>query len=203
MECFLNFLPLRVIKEIMRRYLLFGIAVMVILLQACRNELAEVAEVVSSDALQVERIDNFQMLYSDSAVVRVRVTGTTMLRHLDKQQPRQEFTDGVEVEFFGPAQRVSSRLTSKYAVRYETEGRVIVRDSVVWQTVNDEILETEELIWDEQKKKVYTNKFVTIQRPDEIIYGHGFEANEDFTHSKIKAIEGKIKIEDINKDFRE
>ena len=127
----------------------------------------------------------------------------TMLRHLDKQLPRQEFIDGVVVEFFGPGQHVSSRLTSKYAIRYETEGRVIVRDSVVWQTINDEILETEELIWDEKEKKVYTNKFVTIQRPDEIIYGHGFEANEDFTHSKIKAVEGKIKIDDINNDLKD
>ncbi|MCB0643626.1 MAG: LPS export ABC transporter periplasmic protein LptC [Phaeodactylibacter sp.] len=187
----------------MKRYLLFGIAGLALLLHACRNELAEVAEVVSADALQVERIENFQMLYSDSAVVRVRVTGATMLRHLDKQLPRQEFIDGVVVEFFGPGQHVSSRLTSKYAIRYETEGRVIVRDSVVWQTINDEILETEELIWDEKEKKVYTNKFVTIQRPDEIIYGHGFEANEDFTHSKIKAVEGKIKIDDINNDLKD
>ena len=183
----------------MKLYIQLFFLAAILILNACRNELAEVAEAVSSDALQVERIQDFQMLYSDSAIVRVRVTGNTMLRHLDKQKPRQEFIDGVEVEFFGPGRRVSSRLTSKYAMRYESDGKVVVRDSVVWQTINDEILETEELIWDEKEKKVYTNKFVTIQRPDEIIYGHGFEANEDFTHSKIKAVEGKIKIEDINK----
>jgi len=136
-------------------------------LVACKNELAEVNRVVSADDLQVERIQDFKMLYSDSAVVRVQIEGQTMLRHLDKNDPRQEFPDGVIVDFFNPGSNTTtSRLTAKYAVRHERDSRVIVRDSVVWETVNDEILETEELIWDEQTKKIYTNKFVTIQRPD-------------------------------------
>ena len=90
--------------------------------------------------------------------------------------------------------------TAKYGVRYPNEGLVIVRDSVVWESMAQEKLETSELRWDEREKKIYTNKFVRITRPDEIIYGHGFEANQDFSYSKIQAIEGRIKVGDLSKE---
>ena len=64
-------------------------------------------------------------------------------------------------------------------------------------------LETEELIWDEATEKVYTNKFVIIRRPGEIIYGHGFEANQDFTFSRIRAIEGRLKSDGMEEGFKE
>ncbi len=166
----------------------------------CKNELEEVARVVKPEELHMEYIDNFEMWYSDSAVIRVRISGPTMVRHLDEVDPRQEFPDGVHVEFFGSPNKVTSQLVSRYAVRYEKEDKIVVRDSVVWRTVNQEILETEELIWDEQEEKVYTNKFVTLRRPDEIIYGHGFEANQDFTRSKVRAIEGRIKLDELSEN---
>lgn len=161
----------------------------------CQNDLEEVARVITPEELHMEFIENFEMWYSDSAVVRVRISGPQMIRHLDEVDPRQEFPAGVHVEFFGSPNTVTSQLHSKYAIRYEKEDRIIVRDSVVWRTINQEVLETEELIWDEKNEKVYTNKFVTLRRPDEIIYGHGFESNQDFSRSKVRAIEGRIKLD--------
>ena len=171
-----------------------------ILLTGCGNDIAEVEALVEKFDTQVERASDVEILYSDSAHVRVRVTGPTMLNHLDRRDPHQEFPDGLVVDFFGEQKTVESRLTAKYGVRYPNEGLVIVRDSVVWQSVEEEKLETSELRWDEREKKIYTNKFVRITRPDEIVYGHGFEANQDFSYSKIQAIEGRIKVEDLSKE---
>ena len=166
-----------------------------LLLIGCKNDLDAIERLIQAEEVKVETINNFQTLYSDSAVIRVRLQGPKMVRHLDKTEPRQEFPEGVKVEFFSPNKIVTSRLTARYAIRYEKEGRVIVRDSVVWESPQNETLETEELIWDEKTEKVFTNKFVTVRREDEILYGYGFESNQDFTRSRIKAIEGKIKID--------
>lgn len=162
---------------------------------ACRNDMAQVREIVDQDRLAIESATNVSMLYSDSAVVRVKIEGPLMLRHIQQKEPFQEFPEGVMVSFFGPGRKVQSRLTAKYAIRYEGKNEVTVRDSVVWQSIGDERLETEELIWDDQKHIVYTDRFVKITKPDEVLYGHGFEANEDFTNLRIKALEGKIKID--------
>lgn len=45
----------------------------------------------------------------------------------------------------------------------------------------------------QRAQRVFTNKFVVLRRPDEIIKGHGFEANQDFSDAKIKAVEGHLK----------
>lgn len=167
----------------------------------CKNEVEDVDALVSRFNTQVETAKDVEILYSDSAQVRVRITGPTMLYHLDRREPRQEFPDGVSVDFFGPEGAITSQLDARYGLRLENKNEVIVRDSVVWQSVEGEKIETEELIWDERKRKIYTNKFVVITRPDEIIYGHGFEADQDFSYSRINAIEGRLKVEDLEKEL--
>lgn len=165
-------------------------------LVSCKNDPSAIQEAFPAEAVYVEEIRDFEMLYSDSAKVKVRVKGPVMWRHLDEKNPRQEFPQGVEVEFLDDALRINSRLTALYAVRMEPDSRIIVRDSVVWTGLNNEKLETEELIWDERAKKVYTNKFAVIRRTDEILWGHGFESDQNFSRSRIKAIEGRIKVGD-------
>ena len=171
------------------------------LLTGCKNSVEDVNALVSKFDTQVETAKDVEILYSDSAQVRVRITGPTMLYHLDRREPRQEFPDGVAVDFFGPEGAITSQLDARYGLRLENKSEVIVRDSVVWKSVEGEKIETEELIWDERKRKIYTNKFVVITRPDEIIYGHGFEADQDFSYSRINAIEGRLKVDDLEKDL--
>jgi LPS export ABC transporter protein LptC len=165
-------------------------------LAACENELAAVRQFFPEEATRVETIRNFETYYSDSAVLRAYVKGPEMLRYIDPSNPRQEFPAGLLMEFYSPNGQVSSRLYANYGIREEQQKRFIVRDSVVWESVGKERLETEELYYDEREGRVYTNKFVALFRPDEIIYGHGFEANDDFSRARIKAIEGKFKIAD-------
>lgn len=180
---------------------LLAAASLALLAGACKNEIEDVNTLVSKFDTQVETAREVEILYSDSAQVRVRITGPTMLQYLDRREPKQEFPDGVSVSFFGPEGAVTSQLDARYGVRLENKNEVIVRDSVVWQSVEGEKIETEELIWDERSRKIFTNKFVVITRPDEIIYGHGFEADQDFTYSRINAIEGRLKVNELEKEL--
>jgi LPS export ABC transporter protein LptC len=148
--------------------------------------------------IAVETAKDVAMIYSDSAMIKVQIVGPVMIRHLDKENPRQEFTDGVKVVFFTYGQQVESILTANYAIRLEKKNQIIVRDSVIWESAKGEKLETEELIWEERKEKIYTNRFVTITKPDEVIIGYGFEAKQDFSSWSINAVEGEFKTEGIN-----
>lgn len=161
---------------------------------ACENDIAEVQKYISKDLTAVETAKDIEMLYSDSAIVKVRVKSPKLIQHLDNNNPRQEFPIGISVEFLNANHRTTSRMTAKYAMRYEKDDKVIMRDSVVWLSEKKEQLETEELIWEETNDKVYTKKFVVIRKEEEIIYGHGFESNKDFTEWRINAIQGRKAI---------
>ena len=173
-----------------------AIALLALVMCACENDPAEVAALNAKLNTSVERAEKVKIIYSDSAVVRVIISGPVMLSYLDSSEPRQDFPDGVHVDFFGPNREKTGELTARYGLRMERKGQVVVRDSVVWESVKQEKLETEELIWDEKTAKVYTQKFVRITRPDEIIYGYGLRANQDFSEARINAVEGRIKVDD-------
>ncbi len=170
------------------------------LLYGCGKEAPENALDERLNA-NVELAKDVSIIYSDSAKLRVVAKGPVVLYHLDVRERKQEFIEGVIIDFFDPLENPSSKLTAKYGIRLEGKGQIIVRDSVVWQSVAGERLETEELIWDEKQQRVFTNKFVVLRRPDEIIKGHGFEANQDFSDAKIKAVEGQIKVDELSKEL--
>ncbi len=179
----------------LRTLLFFAAWLIAFLLGSCQNDLSEVEALVSKFDTTVEEARDVEILYSDSAKVKVRITGPLMLNAMERRESRQEFPEGVRVEFFDENQAVESVLVAKYGLRQQSEARITVRDSVVWTSVEGQKLETEELHWDERRELIHTNKFVIITRPDEVIYGHGFEAAQDFSYSRIMAIEGRMKIE--------
>ena len=159
---------------------------------ACENDQADIDALRNRLDVKVETVKEVEILYSDSAQVKVRITGSTMLNNLDRSEPYQEFIDGMLVEFFDDHQQVTGTLVAKYAIRYERQGEVIARDSVVWESTDGQKLETEELLWDEKDAAVYTQKFARITTDRETIYGHGFRANQNFTNARIQQVEGII-----------
>ncbi|MBX2926255.1 MAG: LPS export ABC transporter periplasmic protein LptC [Saprospiraceae bacterium] len=169
--------------------------VFTLLAPACERRASDVLPDILLNNPNLELLEDVEILYSDSAFVKVRVRGPVMLYHTERNDPRQEFIEGVEVDFLDRNQEVVSRLTAKYAIRRESIGTIIVRDSVVWQSSQNERLTTDEMTWDERLQKVFTDRFVVITRPEEILYGRGFEADQDFTNITMKAVEGRVKVD--------
>jgi LPS export ABC transporter protein LptC len=170
---------------------------------ACDTSSTREEQAYTPEDTEVEIGREVEILYSDSAVVRVRVTAPALHNYVDNLHPRQEFPEGIKLEFLTPTLQVRSTLTAKFAIRQQEKGLVIARDSVVLTTIDQEKLETEELIWDEKAEKVRTEKFVKVTKPGEVIYGYGLEANQDFSHWKITVPKGTIKAEQLDKAIKE
>lgn len=185
-------------------FLLFAkMSLLLLCFASCENDLAEINRLFSDEDTKKEIAKGVTILYSDSAILKVKVIAPVMERFVEREEPRQIFPNGLRVEFYDERGKADSWLTAKNGTRYEKSGRMVVTDSVVWQSVNLERLESEELIWDEKLQKVHTNKFVVIKRPGEIIYGYGFEANQDFSKSTIRAIEGKLKVDELDESLKD
>ena len=167
---------------------------------ACDNEVPEIQN-ISRDQLKIEKGKEVEIIYSDSAQIRVRVTGPTMLYYTDLNNPRQEFPDGVKAFFYDAIKNEQSVLTGKYAIRDERKKQVIVRDSVVWESITDGRLETSELIWDEASNVIRSTKFTKITRQNEVIYGFNFETNEKLTQWRILSPKGTLKVDELEQQF--
>jgi len=179
---------------------LHGLALLLaaVLIGACDNLRKENKQIFTPEDTQIVVAKDVEILYSDSAVLRVRVLGPVLYNYDDRDNPRQEFPAGVKIEFLDPDLTVKSVLTAKNATRYPENGQIIARDSVELNTIKQEKLETEELIWDEKTAKIFTDKFVKVTKPGEIIYGYGLEAEQDFSYWQIKVPKGRIKVDQLN-----
>lgn len=175
---------------------LFSIFIFTLLFSSCENDMSEIHRLFSEEDTKKEVGTDVEILYSDSAVVKIKVKAPTLERYTNRTDPHEEFPDGLRIDFFDERGNATSKLTAKSGTRFEKLGQMIVRDSVVWESNNNERLETEELTWDDKLQKVHTNKYVIIRRPGEIIHGYGFESNQDFSNSKIRAIQGRIKMDE-------
>jgi len=174
----------------LKLYILFCLSVA--FFSACENDLSEVNRLTGSAEKSIEIITDVEILYSDSARMKVRITGDTLIRYLTTPNGRDVFPHGVKFEFYNDSGQVSSTLTAKKAERLMKKQQVICSDSVLLKSVNGEEIFTNELIWDEPKKIVFTEKFVRLSKPNEVIYSYGFRSNQDFTRYEIKAVSGKL-----------
>jgi len=160
---------------------------------SCEPDIQKVQLIADKEKFPLEAADNVELLYSDSARVKVKLTAGRMERYTG-EDPYLELPKGVNVLFYSDSLTVKSSLRANYAVRYENRNIMEARNDVVVINEKGEKLNTEHLIWDEQKAKIYSEEFVKITTKDEIIYGNGFEANEDFTKYKIFNIKGIINL---------
>jgi len=164
-----------------------------ILIAGCENDLSKVKLYSKIEKTPVESAKNIRILYSDSARVQVEIRAP-ILNRFETDNPYIEMPRGIKASFFDDQLNVKSKLEADYGVRYERTQKMEARKNVVVINQKGEQLNTEHLVWDEQKEKLTSDVFVKITTKDEIIFGNGFEANQDFTKYKIFNIKGTIPI---------
>ena len=175
-----------------------------IALISCENDLSDV-EAVSSikNTMPLETAKKIEIIYSDSARVKARVLSPVLYHFDNVENPYYEMPRGVLVTFYesaGDTLLVESTLSSRYAIRYEKRQVMEVSDSVVVLNKKGEKLNTEHLVWDENTQRIYSDKFVKITTRDKVIYGDGFESNQDFSSYRIFKIKGVVSINDGGQD---
>lgn len=175
------------------RFLFF---IMLVFMVSCENDI-EVIQSFSADTLMPSQsMINAEINYTDSARLQLQITAPGIHNYSTETENYTEFPLGVLAQFFDKNGDIESQLSSNYAIYYTDKELWEAKDSVVVINKEGEILNTEQLFWDEKNKQIYSNSFVKITSPDEIITGEGFEADESFTRWKLKKITGTLYIEE-------
>ncbi len=169
------------------------------MLFACRNEMRDITAFDSMlDTLPGLSAYDIEFTYSDSAKIQIRLTGPTMHSY-DGEDPYLEFPDGFKVLFYDSLMNVQSQIRANYGINYQKRKLMEARGNVI--VINyeaDEQLNTEELIWDQRKEMIYSNKFVKITTGDGVLYGDGLESDQTFTSRRIINPSGEIMIDEEN-----
>lgn len=181
------------------KYLRVSIAIPLIgitmLFFSCANKIQKIKEVSAGDKLAGLEAESFQMIYSDSTIIRFKLNTPKLIRYDKVDDPFMEFPDGVKIEKYNDKMEQVASITSNYARYYEKEKRWEAKNNVVAVNPEGDTLKTEQLIWDENKAKIYSEQFVKIIRKDQVITGVGFESDQDLSNWKIKEAKGSIYVD--------
>lgn len=160
-----------------------------LLFSACERKVEDLTKIrIYSGPIMVAH--NITTIYSDSAQMVVEMHAPLQSEFNDGDR---EFPKGIKVDFYNEKGQLSSRLTSRYA-RYDraTEIYIATGDVVIDNFLEKKRVNSEELRWNRAEKRVFTDKFVRIKTPDEVLTGMGLTAAEDFSTYKILKPSGTI-----------
>lgn len=170
--------------------------ILIVCVVSCTSEEATQQVMNERINMPLETGKNIYLTYTDSGYTKAKLFAPLLERYANDERQETVMQKGITAYFYQKNNVVESFLKAKYAIRYDREKRMIARNDVVLVSRKGDTLNTEELIWDEVKQKIYSEKFVRITTKDEIIMGDGFESNTEFTKYKIFSIRGVISLKE-------
>ncbi len=170
---------------------------MLLLFSACSGKKQELgAAITERDSMPVMDTRGVTTLISDSGVTRYRIL-TEEWKVFDRKSPSYwSFEKGVYLEKFDTLFQVEASIKSDTAYFYDKQKLWKLIGNVHIQNLKGEKFDTELLYWDQTKKKVYSDKRVRIEQPDQIIYAWGFESNEQMTKYRFFKTDGIFYIDE-------
>jgi LPS export ABC transporter protein LptC len=139
-------------------------------------------------------VANIEALISDSAMPQIKLKSPLQIEF---ETGNRYFPKGIDVDFYNADTAKSpSKLTAKKGVYNKNKNLyTVTQDVVIRNPLEGKTMHTEELHWDPINHKIFTDKFVKIQTPEELITGTGLESSEDFSSYKILKVSGIFPME--------
>ena len=160
-----------------------------------RNNIEKINEITSELDVPEIAITNTEIIITKNALIEVKVISPQINRYTNVEEPYTEFPKGLYVEFYDSIQKVTSYIKANYCIYDETEELWTAQNDVVSVSEQGDTLNTEYLVWNQKKQKIYSDRYVRITNQDGIIHGKGFEADQDLTNWKIKKTSGTISVD--------
>ena len=168
------------------------------LLPVAAVALAALASACSDDGRQVIAISadpetfptmrtiNVSTLISDSGYTRYHITTPLWLMFEEAKNPHWSFPDGLFIVQFNDSMQETGVFTADTATYLSAQKLWRFDRNVRMKNINGDRFMTQQLFWDQNSRKVYSDSFVHIERADRTIEGYGFVSNENMTSYVIR-----------------
>jgi LPS export ABC transporter protein LptC len=168
-------------------------------LGACKEEKTEVVKLeVAGDSVPTMTTHDVTTLISDSGQIRYRITTDVWYVYDEAQIPVWRFPHGLYLEKFDKDFGIEATIQCDSATYLSQRGLWRLDGNVnILNTIGEKFL-TQQVFWDQQLNKVYSDSFIHIERVDRTIEGYGFESNDRMTRYRITNPTGIFPASEFN-----
>lgn len=165
-----------------------------IFLSACFDKELATPEIIKQE---LEDVPDFVIAspvvnFYDSTRVKAVLSADTAMSY--KKFQYTIMYNNVHIDFYQKQTNIiETYMDSDSAKIDESNNNMFAFNNVyVWSEKSKTSLNTDFLEWNQEKGMLFSNKYVKINSPVEIIEGYGMESNQDLTNYKIFKVKGVI-----------
>ena len=149
---------------------------------SCKGKLGE-AETLDLKETPVQVVDDMFIVQSDNGMIKMRAEAPRMEKYERGDTLDFElFPEGFFVYGFDENGKLETEIVADNArhLKYddgreswEAFGNVVVKN-----LINQEVMETDTLYWDQENEKIYTHCYVRMYSPDGFMQGYAMESDQ-------------------------
>ncbi len=129
-----------------------------------------------------ESAQNITITISDSGIVSFVVSTPILNRYASDTVNYTDCPEGITITSYTESGNKQAIITADYASYENNSVYRASKNVVIKDVIKGDTLETEEIIWDQRTRTIYSNALVKQKKADgSVNYGDGFTADERFT----------------------
>jgi len=183
-------------------FLLPALLLSILLVSSCENDLTKIKEISakqSTDSISVTT--GVDVIYSDSAKVKLRMLAPLLLQYENLKVPAKTYDKmpkGVKIVFYDTLRKQSGSIVADSAINHTAAKIIEFHKNVIATNAQGETFKSDELIWDQTKKIMYSNKPVQLTMSGgNVMNGVDFTSDEKLTHPIFKQSTGTFHVSDM------
>lgn len=140
---------------------------------------------------------DFETTYTDSGVVRYHLVTPRLLNFEKEKNPYMEFPEGFHLQEFDKDKKIISELSANYGKNFIADHKWVATGNVVMVNNKGDTLRTEELNYLQNDDLIYTDKFVSVKKGDQTLFGKGgFKSDSQMTKTTFFNTQGHVYMKD-------
>lgn len=170
---------------------------MFVLTPACNGGRKHRADsIVNKDSVPTMRTYGVTTFISDSGIVSYKIIAEEWDVYSRPDFSQWSFEQGVYLEKFDTLMHVTASIKADTAYYYDKKKLWELRSNVHIRNLAGDKFDTSLMFWDEEAKRIYSDKYISIEQADKQIVGVGFESDQSLTNYTIRQTSGIFLVED-------
>lgn len=183
--------------DLLKKHQILSIVIVIagILFLSCESNFKEIQKSNFSEFVPSGEAEGINLKYTDSGRITAILVSPKMREFATVDFPFTEFPKGVDVTLYDKNKK-RTIILADYATSYKLTNLIDLKGNVKITSQDGQILETDQLYFDQKNEWFYTEKSFKFTDPKGVSNGQGIDFSKDFKIINSQRIAGAIDSED-------
>lgn len=157
----------------------------------CESNFRDVQKMGLAEFTPSGDADGINLKYTDSGRITANLVSPKMLDYATVKFPFTEFPKGIHLTLYDKNGK-ETYIDAQYAVSYKATNIIDLQNKVKISNQAGEMLETEQLYYDQKNEWFFTEKKFTFTSSKGVSHGEGIDFSKDFKKVNSQKISGDV-----------